>query len=113
MDYMPLIMMGLMGLAAGWIASQVLGQRSELVGNVVTGVVGAYVGGAIQQYAKIDVMKLGNPLLDQLAILADNPVFERDHVADFGLEIVGEPVGEDDLIVLHIDGHQRIVHRRD
>ena len=68
MDTMPLIMMGLMGLAAGWIASQVLGQRSELVGNVVTGVVGAYVGGFIQQYAKFDVMKLGNPLLEQLAI---------------------------------------------
>ena len=68
MDYMPLIMMGLMGLAAGWIASQVLGQRSELVGNVVTGMVGAYVGGAIQQYAKLDFMKLGNPLIEQLAI---------------------------------------------
>ena len=68
MDYMPLIMMGLMGLAAGWIASQVLGQRSELVGNVVTGMVGAYVGGTIQQYAKLDVMKLGNPLIEQLAI---------------------------------------------
>ena len=68
MDTMPLIMMGLMGLAAGWIASQVLGQRSELVGNVVTGVVGAYVGAFIQQYAKFDFMKLGNPLLEQLAI---------------------------------------------
>ena len=68
MDYMPLIMMGLMGLGAGWIASQIMGQRSELVGNVVTGVIGAYVGGYIQKFAKFDFMQLGNPLLEQLAV---------------------------------------------
>ena len=64
----PLIMMGLLGLGAGWIANQLLGQRTELIGNVVTGVVGAYVGGYIQKYAKLDFMQLGNPLLEQLAI---------------------------------------------
>ena len=68
MDYMPLIMMGIMGLGAGWIANQVLGQRTELVGNVVTGVIGAYAGGTIQKYAKFDFMQLGNPLLEQLAV---------------------------------------------
>ena len=68
MDYMPLIMMGILGLGAGWIANQVLGQRTELVGNVVTGVIGAYVGAFIQKYAKFDFMQLGNPLLEQLAI---------------------------------------------
>ena len=68
MDYMPLIMMGLMGLGAGWIASQLLGQRAELAGNVATGVIGAYVGGTIQKYAKLDFMQLGNPLLEQLAV---------------------------------------------
>ena len=68
MDYMPLIMMGLLGLGAGWIANQLLGQRAELVGNVVTGVIGAFVGGYIQKYAKFDFMQLGNPLLEQLAV---------------------------------------------
>ena len=68
MDTMPLIMMGILGLGAGWIASQLLGQRTELVGNVVTGVAGAYVGGYIQKYAKLDFMQLGNPLLEQLAV---------------------------------------------
>ena len=68
MDYMPLIMMGLMGLAAGWIASRVLGQHGELASNLVTGVIGAFVGGYIQKYAKFDFMQLGNPLLEQLAI---------------------------------------------
>ena len=68
MDTMPLIMMGILGLGAGWIASTLLGQRTELVGNVVTGVVGAFVGGYIQKYAKFDFMQLGNPLLEQLAV---------------------------------------------
>ena len=68
MDTMPLIMMGILGLGAGWIASTLLGQRTELVGNVVTGVIGAFVGGYIQKYAKFDFMQLGNPLLEQLAV---------------------------------------------
>ena len=68
MDYKPLIMMGSLGLGAGWIANQILGQRTELVGNVVTGVIGAYVGAFIQKYAKFEFMQLGNPLLEQLAI---------------------------------------------
>ncbi len=69
MDYMPLIMMGLMGLAAGWIASQLVNRgRGDLLSFVVTGVIGAFVGGYIQQYAQLDLMKIGNPLLEQLAV---------------------------------------------
>ena len=68
MDYMPLIMMGLMGLAAGFIANLLLGRSADLAGNLVPGVLGAYVGGYIQQYAHLDLMKLGNPMLEQLAI---------------------------------------------
>ena len=69
MDYMPLIMMGLMGLGAGWIASQLVNRgRGDLISFVVTGVIGAFVGGTIQQYAMLDLMKIGNPLLEQLAV---------------------------------------------
>ena len=68
MDYGPLIMMGLMGLAAGWIANTLLGRSSDLVGSLVPGVVGAYVGAYIQRYAQLDLMKIGNPLLEQLAV---------------------------------------------
>lgn len=69
MDYMPLIMMGLMGLGAGWIASQLVNRgRGDLISFVVTGVIGAFVGGYIQQYAQLDLMKIGNPLLEQLAV---------------------------------------------
>ena len=69
MDYMPLVMMGIMGLIAGWIANQLVnGGKGDLASNVVTGVIGAFVGGYIQRYAKIDLMKLGNPLLEELAV---------------------------------------------
>ena len=69
MDYMPLIMMGLMGVIAGWIANQVInGGTADIVRNLVTGVVGAFMGGHIQRHAKLDLMKLGNPQLEELAI---------------------------------------------
>ena len=69
MDYMPLIMMGLMGLGAGWIASQLVNRgRGDLISFVVTGVIGAFVGGYIQQYARFDFMQIGNPLLEQFAV---------------------------------------------
>lgn len=68
MDYMPLIMMALMGLAAGWIANQVLGRQADLASNLVTGVIGAFVGAFIQRHAKLDLMRIGNPLLEELAV---------------------------------------------
>jgi len=69
MDYMPLVMMGIMGLIAGWIANQLVnGGKGDLVSNIVTGVIGAFVGGYIQRFAKLDLMKLGNPLLEELAV---------------------------------------------
>ena len=69
MDYMPLVMMGVMGLIAGSIANQLVnGGKGDLASNVVTGVIGAFVGGYIQRYAKLDLMKLGNPLLEELAV---------------------------------------------
>ncbi len=69
MDYTPLLMMGIMGLIAGWIANQLVnGGKGDLASNLVTGVIGAFVGGYIQRYAKLDLMKLGNPLLEELAV---------------------------------------------
>jgi uncharacterized membrane protein YeaQ/YmgE (transglycosylase-associated protein family) len=68
MDYGPLIMMGLMGVVAGWIANLLLGRNADLAGNLVTGVIGAYVGAFIQRHAKLDLMRIGNPLLEELAV---------------------------------------------
>jgi len=68
MDYGPLIMMALMGLVAGWIANLVLGRTSDLADNVVTGFLGGFVGAFIQRHAKLDLMRIGNPLLEELAV---------------------------------------------
>jgi uncharacterized membrane protein YeaQ/YmgE (transglycosylase-associated protein family) len=68
MDYGPWIMMGLMGLVAGWIANLILGRTADLAGNLVTGFLGAFVGAFIQRHAKLDLMRIGNPLLEELAL---------------------------------------------
>ena len=44
MNYGPLIMTGLMGLVAGWIANLILGHRADLVASLVPGVLGVYAG---------------------------------------------------------------------
>lgn len=69
MDYMPLIMMGVMGVIAGWIASQLVnGGKGDIVGFAITGVVGAFVGGYIQRHLQLDLMKVGNPLIEELIV---------------------------------------------
>jgi uncharacterized membrane protein YeaQ/YmgE (transglycosylase-associated protein family) len=47
--YMPYIVMGLNGLIAGWLAGSLLG-GGGLLRNLVVGVIGAFVGGALVHY---------------------------------------------------------------
>ncbi len=47
--YWPYIVMGLNGLVAGWLAGQLLG-GGGLIRNLVVGVIGAIVGGALVQH---------------------------------------------------------------
>ena len=70
METTPLVMMALIGLAAGWIASQLVnGGRGDLVNYLVTGIIGAFVGGYIQRYLKLDLMRqIGNPLVEELVV---------------------------------------------
>jgi uncharacterized membrane protein YeaQ/YmgE (transglycosylase-associated protein family) len=46
--YMPLIIMALNGLVAGWLAGQILG-GGGLIRNVIVGMIGAFVGGLLIQ----------------------------------------------------------------
>jgi uncharacterized membrane protein YeaQ/YmgE (transglycosylase-associated protein family) len=87
MDYGPLVMMGVMGLVAGWIANTLLGRSSDLVGSLVPGVLGAYVGAYIQRFAQLDLMRIGNPLLEQLAVAVIGAVV----VILVARSIVGQP----------------------
>jgi uncharacterized membrane protein YeaQ/YmgE (transglycosylase-associated protein family) len=47
--YMPLIIMALNGLIAGWLASLLLG-GGGLIRNMLVGIIGAIVGGALVRY---------------------------------------------------------------
>lgn len=47
--YMPYIVMAFTGLIAGWLASSILG-GSGLLHNLIVGVIGAFVGGALVHY---------------------------------------------------------------
>jgi uncharacterized membrane protein YeaQ/YmgE (transglycosylase-associated protein family) len=42
---MQLLWFLLIGLAAGWLASAVMGSRFGLIGDLIIGVIGAFVGG--------------------------------------------------------------------
>jgi uncharacterized membrane protein YeaQ/YmgE (transglycosylase-associated protein family) len=44
--YMPLIIMGLNGLIAGWLAGLLLG-GGGLIRNLIVGIIGAFVGGLL------------------------------------------------------------------
>ncbi len=46
MDYTPWIIMAVTGLIAGWLAGLLLGGRG-LIGALVVGVIGSFVGGAL------------------------------------------------------------------
>lgn len=45
-NYWPYIIMGINGLIAGWLAGSLLG-GGGLIRNLVVGVIGAFVGGAL------------------------------------------------------------------
>ncbi len=47
--YWPYIVMALNGLIAGWLAGSLLG-GGGLIRNVVVGIIGAFVGGALVQH---------------------------------------------------------------
>ncbi|MBS0243409.1 MAG: hypothetical protein JSS20_14625 [Proteobacteria bacterium] len=64
----PIVMMALMALAAGWIANTVLGRRADLASSIVPGFLGGFVGAYIQGQFHFDFMRIGNPLIEQLAV---------------------------------------------
>lgn len=59
-----LIMLGI-GLVAGWLASLVVGAGGGLIGILVAGVLGSFVGGYLFSAFKIN-LKIGSPLITQI-----------------------------------------------
>jgi uncharacterized membrane protein YeaQ/YmgE (transglycosylase-associated protein family) len=53
-SYMPYIVMAFNGLIAGWLAGSILG-GGGLLRNLVVGIIGAFVGGALVQHGLLQL----------------------------------------------------------
>jgi uncharacterized membrane protein YeaQ/YmgE (transglycosylase-associated protein family) len=65
--YMPWIIMALNGLVAGWLASLLLG-GGGLIRNMLVGIVGSFIGGALVQNGLLNLPFDYGPWLNQIAI---------------------------------------------
>ncbi len=59
----------LVGLAAGALASRVaLGHDLGLIGDIVAGVLGAFLGGVLAMIFKVNFSVAGHPIISQIVI---------------------------------------------
>ncbi|MEL6201447.1 MAG: GlsB/YeaQ/YmgE family stress response membrane protein [Pseudomonadota bacterium] len=65
MDVKALVIMGVIGIVAGFLASLVVGGAGGLLGYLIAGVLGAFVGGFVFNALGIN-LKLGSPLVSQI-----------------------------------------------
>ena len=68
MEMQAILIWVAIGLIAGWLASIVVG-GGGLIRNIITGLIGAVVGGFLVRYFEIPV-DLGNGFVDQVVIAA-------------------------------------------
>ena len=69
LDAQKLIIWAIIGIVAGWLASVVIGGGGGLLRYLITGLIGAFVGGFVFQMAGWK-LNLGNEWLDQIVIAA-------------------------------------------
>ncbi len=68
-DAQKLIIWAIIGIVAGWLASVVVGGGGGLLRYLITGLIGAFVGGFVFQMAGWK-LNLGNDWLEQIVIAA-------------------------------------------
>jgi len=69
MNPQQLIIWAVIGIVAGWLASVVIGGGGGLLRYLITGLIGAFVGGFVFQMGGWK-LNLGNEWLDQVVIAA-------------------------------------------
>jgi uncharacterized membrane protein YeaQ/YmgE (transglycosylase-associated protein family) len=67
MNTQSLIIWAVIGIVAGWLASVVIGGGGGLLRYLITGLIGAFVGGFVFQAAGWK-LNLGNEWLEQIVI---------------------------------------------
>ena len=68
-DAQKLIIWAIIGIVAGWLASMVVGGGGGMLRYLITGLIGAFVGGFVFQMAGWR-LNLGNEWLEQIVIAA-------------------------------------------
>ena len=69
LDAQKLIIWAIIGIVAGWLASVVVGGGGGMLRYLITGLIGAFVGGFVFQMAGWK-LNLGNEWLEQIVIAA-------------------------------------------
>ena len=69
MNTQQIIIVVVVGIVAGWLASLVVGGPSSLIGYLVTGIIGAFVGSFVFGAAGWKI-NLGNELADSIVVSA-------------------------------------------
>jgi uncharacterized membrane protein YeaQ/YmgE (transglycosylase-associated protein family) len=64
MDTQKLVVMALIGIVAGWLASLVVGIKGGLIGMLIAGLLGGIVGGML--FAALGVRLTGTALVDSI-----------------------------------------------
>jgi uncharacterized membrane protein YeaQ/YmgE (transglycosylase-associated protein family) len=67
MNAQQLIIMAVIGIIAGWLASALVGGPGSLLGYLITGIIGAFVGSFIFNSAGWK-LNLGNAWLDAIVV---------------------------------------------
>ena len=65
--YLPWIVMAFNGLIAGWLAGQLLG-GGGLIRNLLVGIIGAFLGGALVQANLLNLPFDFGPWLNQIVV---------------------------------------------
>jgi uncharacterized membrane protein YeaQ/YmgE (transglycosylase-associated protein family) len=68
-DAQKLIIWAIIGIVAGWLASVVVGGGGGLLRYLITGLIGAFVGGFVFQMAGWK-LNLGNDWIEQIIVAA-------------------------------------------
>jgi uncharacterized membrane protein YeaQ/YmgE (transglycosylase-associated protein family) len=69
MNTQQIIIVVVVGIVAGWLASLVVGGPSSLIGYLVTGIIGAFVGSFVFGAAGWKI-NLGSELVDSIVVSA-------------------------------------------
>ena len=65
MDMQRLIVLALIGLVAGWLASLVVGIKGGLIGMLIAGLLGGIVGGLLFNALGLKI-GIGQPIVDSI-----------------------------------------------